>query len=236
MASKQKLINTENWRTTKNERFNYVIGEIGRLCEGSIVIALMTLFLVFQGIDLKLVASVMLAVKIIDAVDDVVFGYFIDKLKVTEWKKFKKITGEGKYLPWFRLTFGLFPLFTILFFLMPSNIPISGKLVWFAVTYILYDLGYTLVEVPMNSMMITITDNVDERNNIIQYKSIFGGLAVMMVQVLWVFLVSEYIGIPIRIVAIVSSVIFFFLAIIPPKLFYQYINYISFPLFLKKFL
>ena len=74
----------------------------------------MTLFLIFQGIDQKLAAGVMLAVKIIDALDDVIFGYFIDRLHLEKLTVFRKITGEGKYLPWFWLTFALFPLFTIL--------------------------------------------------------------------------------------------------------------------------
>ena len=60
-------ISKENWHTSKSERGAYLIGEIGRCCEGGIVTSFMTLFLVFQGIDLKLVAGGMLAVKIIDA-------------------------------------------------------------------------------------------------------------------------------------------------------------------------
>ena len=200
-----------SWRTSKAERRAYLIGEIGRVSEGSIVTAFMTLFLVFQGIDLKLVAGVMLAVKIIDALDDVIFGYFVDRIHITRWTAFRRITGEGKYLPWFRLTFALFPIFTILFFLMPTGMSMTGKLIWFAVFYVLYDFGYTLVEVPMNSMMVTLTDNLDERNHIIKYKTAVGGLAVMLVQVVWMVLVSEYVGIPLRLVALVSSVIFFFM-------------------------
>ena len=118
-------ISKENWHTSKAERRAYLIGEIGRCCEGGIVTSFMTLFLVFQGIDLKLVAGVMLAVKIIDALDDVIFGYFIDRLHVEKLTLLRKITGEGKYLPWFRLTFALFPLFTILFFLMPTSLSCS---------------------------------------------------------------------------------------------------------------
>ena len=204
-------ISKENWHTSKAERRAYLIGEIGRCCEGGIVTSFMTLFLVFQGIDLKLVAGVMLAVKIIDALDDVIFGYFIDRLHVEKLTLLRKITGEGKYLPWFRLTFALFPLFTILFFLMPTSLSMTGKLIWFTVFYILYDFGYTLVEVPMNSMMVTLTDNLDERNHIIKYKTAVGGLAVILVQVLWMVLVSEYVGIPLRLVALVSSVVFFFM-------------------------
>lgn len=210
MNQKEKVDKT-GWKTTGQERRCYVTGEIGRVCEGSIVTAFMTLFLVFQGIPLTLVAGVMLAVKIIDALDDILFGYFVDRIQITKWKAFQKITGQGKYLPWFRLTFSLFPLFTILFFLMPTGFSMTGKLIWFTIFYILYDFSYTLVEVPMNSMMVTLTDNLDERNTIIQYKTVIGGLAVILVQVLWMVLVSEYVGIPLRLVALLSSIIFFFL-------------------------
>lgn len=199
------------WRTTGAERKNYLLGDFGRVCEGSIVTSFMTLFLVFQGIDLKLVAGVMLLVKIIDAFDDVVFGYLIDRLKITQWRLTRRWAGEGKYLPWFRVTFWLFPLFTIGFFLMPVSLSMTGKLVWFSVFYLLYDFAYTLVEVPMNSMMVTLTDCIDERNHIIQYKTVFGGMAVILVQVVWMVLVSEYVGVPLRVVAIISSVIFFFM-------------------------
>ncbi len=206
----KKTVRQEGWLTSKRERASYIVGEIGRVCEGNIVTSFMTLFLVFQGIELTLVAGVMLAVKIIDAVNDVAFGYLVDRIKITEWKLTRKIAGSGKYLPWFRLTFALFPLFTVLFFLMPTTLSMTGKLIWFAVFYILYDFAYTLVEVPMNSMMVTLTDNMDERNHIIQNKTIIGAIALILVQVLWMALVSEYVGIALRVVAIVSSVVFFF--------------------------
>ncbi len=59
MAKKEKtLISREGWHTSKIERRAYIIGEIGRCCEGGIVTSFMTLFLIFQGIDLKLAAEV----------------------------------------------------------------------------------------------------------------------------------------------------------------------------------
>ncbi len=209
MKEKRNPKSQDGWRTTKRERRNYFVGEIGRVCEGSIITALMSTFMIFQGINLAAIAGVMLAVKVIDAFDDVIFGYLIDRMKITEWKAFKKITGEGKYLPWYRLTFFLFPLFTVFFFLMPTSFSTGGKLIWFAVFYLLYDFSYTLVEVPMNSMLVTLTDNMDERNYIIQTKAIIGGAAIVPVFMVWTFLMSEFVGVPIRNIATVSSVIFF---------------------------
>lgn len=211
MKKHERKAQPEGWRTTRQERRNYIVGDFARTLEGYIVTAMMSLFLVFQGISLTAIAGVMLAVKVIDAVDDVVIGYLVDRLKIAECKAFRRIAGEGKYLPWYRLTFMFFPLFTALFFCMPSSFSHEAKLVWFVVFYLLYDITYTLVEVPMNSMIVTITDNLDERNSLLQTRAILGGLGTIGAGVLWMVAISEYVGLSIRLVAIVSSAVFFVL-------------------------
>ena len=210
MAKKTRL-QPEGWRTTKKERMNYYIGDLGRSLEGYIVTAMMTLFLLFQGIDLLKVSGAILVVKIIDAFDDVIFGFFIDKLNIKNSRLLGKLAGEGKYLPWYRATFFLFPIFTVIFFLMPQNASETVKLIWFTVTYLLYDLTYTLVEVPMNSMIVSLTDNTNERETILKNKGIISGIFTMLAGVIWTVLISEHVGLSIQSVALVSSVIFFFM-------------------------
>ena len=209
MKTKKTSVNRENWQTTRSERLNYYIGDLGRTLEGYIVTAFMTLFLLFQGINLVKISAAILIVKIIDACDDVVFGFLIDKLNIRNSRLLGKLAGEGKYLPWYRATFFLFPIFTVIFFLMPQEASDALKIGWFMVTYLLYDLSYTLVEVPMNSMIVSLTDNVDERNSILQFKGILSGIFTVLAGVVWMFLVSEHVGFSMRAVAIVSSVIFF---------------------------
>ena len=80
MKTKKASVNRENWQTTRSERLNYYIGDLGRTLEGYIVTAFMTLFLLFQGINLVKISAAILIVKIIDACDDVIFGFLIDKL------------------------------------------------------------------------------------------------------------------------------------------------------------
>lgn len=208
---KKKTKNREGWLTTKKERFHYYIGDLGRTLEGYIVTAFMTLFLLFQGIDLLSVSAAILVVKVIDALDDVIFGFLIDKINIKNSKILGKIAGEGKYLPWYRATFYLFPIFTVLFFLMPQQVPNMAKIIWFMITYLLYDFSYTLVEVPMNSMIVSLTDNMDERNSILQTKGIISGIATVFAGIIWMLLVSEHVGFSIQSVAIVSSIIFFFM-------------------------
>ena len=109
MGKTEQKVSQEGWRTTKKERRRYIIGDLGRTLEGYIVTAMMSTFMIFQGINMTAIAGAMLIVKIIDAFDDVIFGYLVDRIHITKWKVFKKVTGEGKYLPWYRLTFSCFP-------------------------------------------------------------------------------------------------------------------------------
>ncbi|MBQ6756932.1 MAG: MFS transporter [Oscillospiraceae bacterium] len=194
MAKKERTNKHPDWRLSTRERFNYYLSDSGRLFGTSVFQTYMTSFLALRGVNLALLAGVLLVLKIIDAVDDVVFGYLIDKLKITEWKAFRKLTGEGKYLPWFRLTFFLFPLFTILFYLMPSALPVWAKVAWFIVTYLLYDFSCTLCEVPMNSLVMTLTDNTDERTHILTVKGIVTMLAAVIVGVTLNLLVDPVAG------------------------------------------
>ncbi len=201
------------WRMSRRERFWYYFGDIGRSFGAQVITSFMTVFLLFQGISMTSVAGIVLIVKVIDAVDDVVFGFFVDRLDPTKIPLFSKLAGKGKYLPWYRCTFFLFPIATILFFLMPSGIPEGMKLVWFGVFYLLYDLTCTLAEVPMNSMIVTLTDNMEERSGILKVKGVVVTLGTVAIAVLYQVLVSEAVGLPVKGVAICAMVIYFLMMI-----------------------
>ena len=197
-----------DWRLSKIERYFYYLGDLGRSGSALIVSSLMNTFLMFQGINLVALAGFTLFVKIVDAMDDVVFGFLVDKIKLTDSTKLKKITGAGKYMPWFRLTFTMLPVVTILFFAMPNNIPDSAKLIWFMITYLLYDLACTLCEVPMNSMVMTLTDSVEERSHILKIKGVLMTVATIAFAGIILALTSEHVGLPVSYVAIAFAIIF----------------------------
>ena len=89
MKETKPKVSQEGWRTTKKERRRYIIGDLGRTLEGYIVTAMMSTFMIFQGINMTAIAGAMLIVKIIDAFDDVIFGYLVDRIHITKWKAFK---------------------------------------------------------------------------------------------------------------------------------------------------
>ncbi len=208
MAKKERANKHPDWRLSRSEKGWYYVGDTARLFCTGLVGSYMGLFLIFQGINMASLATAILIVKIIDSVDDVLFGFIIDKINIAKWKIFSKIAGKGKYMPWYRLFFWTFPVATILFFMMPKSSPDSVKIVWFVVTYLLYDFTCTLTEVPMQSMVTTLTDSPSERNSILTVKGVITVVSAIGFAVIVQTLISENVGIPLKNVGIGGALIF----------------------------
>ena len=205
---KSKASKHPDWQLSRAEKGWYYLGDSARLFCTSLLGTYMTTFLIFQGVNMASLAGAILIVKMIDAVDDVLFGFVIDKFNVTEWKVFRKLSGTGKYMPWYRLFFWTFPVATILFFLMPKNSPDAVKILWFLVTYLLYDFTCTLTEVPMQSLVTTLTDSPSERNSILTVKGVISVVAAVGFSIIVSALMSESVGVPLKTIAITSALIF----------------------------
>ncbi len=208
MAKRERANKHPDWRLSKSEKNWYYVGDTARLFCTSLVGSYMGLFLIFQGINMASLATAILIVKIIDSVDDVLFGFIIDKINIAEWKVFSKIAGKGKYMPWYRLFFWTFPVATILFFMMPKSSPDAVKIAWFVVTYLLYDFTCTLTEVPMQSMVTTLTDSPSERNSILTVKGVITVVSAVGFAVIVQTLISEKVGVPLKNVGIGGALIF----------------------------
>lgn len=208
---KQKVNKHPDWRMTGSERKWYYVGDTARLFCSTLIASYMTMFLMFQGISTASVATAILLVKIIDSVDDVLFGFIVDKIDLTKWKFLSRFSGTGKYMPWYRVFFWTFPVATILFFMMPKNSPDAVKIAWFFVTYLLYDLTCTLTEVPMQSMVTTLTDSPSERNSILTVKGVITVIGAVGMAIVVSALISESVGISLKTVGIVGAMIFLFL-------------------------
>ncbi len=208
MAKKERTNRHPDWRLSRSEKNWYYLGDTSRLFCTSLVGSYMTVFLMLQGINMASLAAAILFVKVIDSIDDVLFGFIIDRINIADWKVFRRIAGKGKYMPWYRLFFWTFPVATILFFMMPKSSPDSVKIIWFLVTYLLYDFTCTLTEVPMQSMITTLTDNPSERNSILTIKGVISVIAAVGLAIIVSALMSEAVGVPLKTIAIVGALIF----------------------------
>lgn len=98
------------------------------------------------------IAVMFIVCRIIDAVTDVLVGFAIDKTR-TRW---------GKSRPWFLFGAVPFAVAALLAFSVPDISP-DGKLVYAYVTYIFLSFMYTVVNIPLASILPTLTDDMNER-------------------------------------------------------------------------
>lgn len=199
----------DGWRMTPAERRNYYLGGFAEYMGGSIMTTFYSIYMMFQGVDLTKIAVLMFVVKCIDAVDDVILGFLLDKIDLSKSKLFGKLAGKGKYLPWYRAFCWVFPLATIAFFCMPTTLSETAKMVWFFVGYVLYDLTYTLIQIPKGSMIMTVTDSIDERAQLVQNGTVISTIGGVVLSVGWPMLISESVGFSVSSVAIVSMILMF---------------------------
>ncbi|MBP3324206.1 MAG: MFS transporter [Clostridia bacterium] len=172
------------YTTTYSERFSFWFFGIGMLFYYQIVGGYLNTYLLLQGVDLGKIALIFLGIKIWDAVNDPLFAFIFDRVK------FKK----EKCLPWLRVSAVIMPLASLAVFNMPGSWSETGKLIWFAVTYMLWDAAYTVCDVPFFSMTTTMSANMDERNTLFSVARVFHGAGTLICSTIMTWLVGENCG------------------------------------------
>ncbi len=185
------------WETDSKERKSYYIYFAGQNAIYSLVSSFLVTYLMFQGVNLAKAGTIMLLVKVWDAVNDAIFGVIFDSVKFKSGKK---------YLPWLKISTVLIPISTLLLFFIPKSSGETLKLVWFAVAYICWDTAYTLCDVPIYGVITSMTKNMDERNSMLSYKSIWGGVGTAVTTLIASVLVSEKVNSNYTVVAIVICI------------------------------
>lgn len=194
----KEIIAPADYTTRLGERVSYWTYFVGQNIFYNVVTTFMATYLMMNGIDLGKIAVVTLIVKIWDAVNDPMFGIIFDKIK------FKN---KQKCMPWIRISVGLVPITTVLLFIIPSGMAQTGKLIWFMVAYLLWDSSYTVCDVPIYSMVTTMTDNINERNTLMSIGRLFSSAGMGISGLLCTVLVSEKVGLSFSPTVILLSVI-----------------------------
>lgn len=183
--------------TTPKERGSYWTYFIGQNLIYYLVTGYLVTYTMMIGVDVTKTAAIMFAVKFWDAINDALFGLIFDKVK------FK----SGKCLPWIRISTAVLPLTTILLFLIPRSAGEVAKLIWFAIAYVLWDSAYTICDIPVYSLVTTMTDNLTERNTLMSFGRVFSGIGTGATTVLCTVLASESVGVSFSVIAIIVGVL-----------------------------
>ncbi|WP_110928747.1 MFS transporter [Bacillus massiliglaciei] len=144
------------------KRIGYGVGDLG--C--NLVFSTMASYLLFFytdvfGITAAVAGTLMLVTKIIDAFADTGMGLLVDRTK-TRW-------GQGR--PYFLIGAIPFAIFTVMTFIVP-DFDMTGKVIWAYITYCLLNIAYTVVNIPLNTIVPRLTSDNHERNCLVSTRMI----------------------------------------------------------------
>lgn len=164
----------DSGRTSGGERASYGSYFLGQNVFFALFTSFLMPFLTDIGITVFAIAALSLIVRVFDAVTDPVFGVIIDKVH------FKK----GKFAPWLKIATIAVPVTTLLFFVIPADLPMMTKVLWAGAAYILWSIAYTFSDAPLMGLVTTVTDKLGERTQLIsigRFTAALSGILVMVV-------------------------------------------------------
>ena len=136
-------------------------------------------FLTDIGFAAAAAAAILLVPKIWDAVNDVLFGYLVDRHVFKNGQKF---------MPWVRIGTAAVGITTVAMFAIPQSMGDTTKVVLFLVAYILFDVAYTVLDAPAFAVTTVMTGDIPERTSIIAggklWSMVGGVLATLLVPML----------------------------------------------------
>ena len=154
---KDKTVSRLGYQSTKKEYVAYCLFFLGQNLLWGYAGYIET-FLTDIGIAAATAAAILIIPKLWDAVNDVLFGYIVDRHMFKNGQKF---------MPWVRIGTSAVGITTVALFAIPQTMSDTGKIVWFLVAYILFDLCYTILDAPAFAVTTVMTSNVQERTGII---------------------------------------------------------------------
>lgn len=158
-------------KLTWTARLSYGAGAFGK----DLVYAIVATFYMFYLTDICrispiFIGNLFLAARLFDAVNDPVMGLIVDNTR----------TRRGKFRPWILLGTVLNAIVLVFLFFNPS-LSASQQLTYVAVTYLLWGVTYTLMDIPYWSMIPALTDDAKERDTISVIPRIFASAAWMVI-------------------------------------------------------
>ena len=178
-------MNTSTSGIKIKDKFGYALGDLGGVLTFSLVSSFLQMFYTDSlHIPLEKITILMLVARIWDAVNDPMWGGFIDSRKPTRF---------GRFRPYI---FGASIPLAVAAVLMFTKIPGLSETQYFifaTVTYIFYGMMYTGTNIPYGALASAVTSDEIERSSLSIWRSIgsgIGGLPAMMILPMLVYSVN----------------------------------------------
>ena len=172
MEDKQKL--------TAKAKLSYALGAVGK----DMVYMLSASYVLYyfqdiMGVSAIAMGVILLAARVFDAFNDPIMGVIVAKTK-TRW---------GKFRPWLLIGTLTNAVVLYLMFAAPPKMDASGLVTYAAVTYILWGVTYTMMDIPYWSMIPAFTEGGKEREGLTTLARTSAGVGSAIVTVVTMILV-----------------------------------------------
>ena len=118
------------------------------------------------GLNAGAVGTMFVITKIFDGVTDYIVGVLIDRTN----------SKMGRNRPWMFWGAPVLAIGMILLFCVPVSWGHGAKLGWAFITYIIFSFGYTLVNIPMGTIVPSLSADPIERTKIVTARTVFSNL------------------------------------------------------------
>lgn len=160
---------------TKRHLLGYAFGDFGECLTFSIIGSFLTRYYVnVTLVDVGVLSVLTFVWKLWDAVSNPMVGIFLDRMY--DRYKFR----DGKFRHWMLRAAPLMAVTAFLTFTAPSWADGMGKLVVIFVTYLLYQLSYTLFNIPYGSLLTPMSETDEERAKLSSARGVGGMLGNMI--------------------------------------------------------
>lgn len=159
------------------DKIGYAFGDMGCNFSFQLVSSYMYLFYT-QCIGLSAAhwAWIIIVSKVWDAVNDIIIGNMVDRTHIGK--------GKSKFMPWIFIGSILLVVFSIMIFTPVSSFPQIGKILWCLISYCLWSVAYTMINVPYGSLHSVITEDPKQRTTLSTFRSIGAALPVVLIMLL----------------------------------------------------
>lgn len=156
------------------DKLGYMCGDLGNTLTFSTVTTFLMIFYTNAlGVSAGIVGILFLVARIIDAFADLGVGRLVDN---------SSLKADGRFHPWIRwMKYPLF-LFSLLLFLPGlSGLPMGLKVIYISITYIVWGILYSTVNIPYGSMASAISSDPGDKTSLSTFRSIGSAVGTLLV-------------------------------------------------------
>ncbi|MCH5198559.1 MAG: MFS transporter [Oscillospiraceae bacterium] len=166
---------------TAKDKIGYALGDMGGLLTFGLISSFLNMFYTdVLHIPLGQITILMLVARIWDAINDPLWGSFIDSRKPTK---------HGRFRPYILAASVPLALGAVVMFTKIPGLSTTQYLIFAYITYIFYGMMYTGTNIPFGSLASVITNDGQERSSLSMWRSIGAGFGGLPAQILLPFFV-----------------------------------------------